>query len=63
MGDCNPQANQILGMAPGEVFVQRNVGNQALHTDMNVMSCLERAVKTLKVGAWQLTSNNTNINL
>jgi hypothetical protein len=45
-----PQANQILGLAPGEIFVQRNVGNQALHTDMNLMSCLEYAVKALKVG-------------
>lgn len=48
---CPPlQANQIMGMAPGEVFVQRNVGNQALHTDMNYMSCLEYSVKALKVG-------------
>ena len=43
-----PQANQILGLAPGEIFVQRNVGNQALHTDLKVMSCLEYAVKALK---------------
>lgn len=44
-----PQANQILGLAPGEIFVQRNVGNQAMHTDMNLMACLEFAVKSLKV--------------
>ena len=44
------QANAILGLAPGEVFVQRNVGNQATHTDLNCMSCLEYAVKELKVG-------------
>lgn len=43
------QANQIMNLQPGEVFVQRNVGNQALHTDMNAMSCLEYAVKSLKV--------------
>lgn len=47
--DSRVPANQILGMAPGEVFVQRNVGNQALHTDLNSMSCLEYAVRTLKV--------------
>lgn len=46
----DPQANQIMGLAPGEVFVQRNVGNQCLHHDMNVMACLEYAVKALKVG-------------
>jgi hypothetical protein len=38
-------------MAPGEIFVQRNVGNQAMHTDLNLMACLEYAVKSLKVGA------------
>ena len=39
----------IVGLEPGEVFVQRNVGNQCMHTDMNVMSCLEYAVTVLKV--------------
>ena len=43
------QANVIVGLQPGEIFVQRNVGNQALHTDMNCMACLEYAVKELKV--------------
>lgn len=47
---CWLQANQILGLAPGEIFVQRNVGNQASHTDMNCMSCMEYAVSALKVG-------------
>lgn len=47
--DSRVPANQILGLAPGEIFVQRNVGNQAMHTDMNLMSCLEYAVKSLKV--------------
>ena len=44
------QGNVIVGLEPGELFVQRNVGNQASHTDLNVMSCLEYAVKELKVG-------------
>ena len=43
------QANQILGLAPGEVFVQRNIGNLATHKDMNCMTCLEYAVTVLKV--------------
>ncbi|KAF6266235.1 carbonic anhydrase [Scenedesmus sp. NREL 46B-D3] len=47
--DSRVPANQILGMAPGEIFVQRNVGNQAMHTDLNLMACLEYAVKSLKV--------------
>jgi hypothetical protein len=52
------QANQILGMAPGEIFVQRNVGNQAMHTDLNLMACLEYAVKSLKVCARSNIKNN-----
>lgn len=47
--DSRVPANVIVGLEPGEVFVQRNVGNQAMHTDMNVMSCLEYAVTSLKV--------------
>jgi len=43
------QANEILGLAPGEVFVQRNVGNLAVPRDMNAMACLEYAVDVLKV--------------
>ncbi len=43
------QANQILGLAPGEVFVQRNIGNLATHKDLNCMTCLEYAVNVLKV--------------
>ena len=43
------QANQILGLQPGDVFVHRNVGNLCLHNDLNFMSCLEYAVKELKV--------------
>ena len=42
------QANVIMGLDPGEVFVQRNVGNQATHTDLNCQSCLEYAVTELK---------------
>jgi hypothetical protein len=36
-GPQPPQANQVLGLSPGEIFVQRNVGNQVMHTDLNVM--------------------------
>lgn len=38
-----------MGLGPGEVFVQRNVGNLVGHKDMNAMSCLEYAVTVLKV--------------
>lgn len=47
--DSRVPANQVLGLAPGEVFVQRNVGNQVHLNDMNLMSCMEFAVNNLKV--------------
>eukprot|EP00775_Hariotina_reticulata_P003559 gene3559-3828_t len=47
--DSRVPANEILAMPPGAIFVQRNVGNQAMHTDMNLMACLEYAVMSLKV--------------
>jgi carbonic anhydrase len=51
------QANQILGLAPGEVFVHRCVGNLATHKDMNAMTCLEYAVDALKVRVWVMCGN------
>lgn len=47
--DSRVPANELLGLGPGEVFVQRNVGNLATHKDMNVMSCMEYGVTILKV--------------
>ncbi|KDD76681.1 hypothetical protein H632_c140p2 [Helicosporidium sp. ATCC 50920] len=47
--DSRVPANQLMGLGPGEVFVQRNVGNIVTHHDMNVMSCIEYAVSVLKV--------------
>lgn len=47
--DSRVPANQITGMAPGEIFVHRNVSNIAHPTDVNLMSVLEYAVDVLKV--------------
>jgi carbonic anhydrase len=47
--DSRVPANEIIGLAPGEVFVHRNVGNVVVHTDLNFLSVLQFAVDLLKV--------------
>jgi carbonic anhydrase len=42
-------ANQITGLLPGEVFVHRNISNQVINTDMNLMCVLQYAIEILKV--------------
>jgi carbonic anhydrase len=47
--DSRVPANEITGTAPGEIFVQRNIANMVIHTDLNLLSVLEYAVVVLKV--------------
>ena len=47
--DSRVPANQIVGLAPGDVFVHRNVANVVVHTDLNCLSVLQYAVDVLGV--------------
>jgi carbonic anhydrase len=47
--DSRVPANQIVGLAPGELFVHRNIANLVVHTDLNCLSVMQFAVDILKV--------------
>jgi carbonic anhydrase len=47
--DSRVPANEITGTQSGEIFVHRNIANMVVHTDTNLLSVLEYAVKFLKV--------------
>jgi carbonic anhydrase len=47
--DSRVPANQIVGLAPGELFVHRNVANLVVHTDLNCLTVMQFAVEILKV--------------
>ena len=47
--DSRVPANQIVGLAPGEMFVHRNVANVVIHTDLNCLSAIQFAVEVFGV--------------
>jgi carbonic anhydrase len=47
--DSRVTAEEMMGAAPGEVFVHRNIGNLVVSIDVNAMSVINYAVKMLRV--------------
>ncbi|MDP2361153.1 MAG: carbonic anhydrase [bacterium] len=47
--DSRVPANEIMGLAPGEVFVHRNVANLVQMGDLNCLAALQYAVEALRV--------------
>jgi carbonic anhydrase len=47
--DSRVPADKITGTQPGEIFVHRNIANLVIHTDVNMLSVLDYAVRLLKV--------------
>ena len=47
--DSRVPANEIVDLAPGELFVHRNVANVVVHTDLNCLSVMQFAVELLGV--------------
>ena len=47
--DSRVSAEEMIGAAPGEIFVHRNIANMVISIDLNVMSVLNYAVDHLKV--------------
>jgi carbonic anhydrase len=47
--DSRVPANEITSTQSGEIFVHRNIANLVVHTDTNLLSVLEYAVKYLEV--------------
>ena len=47
--DSRVPANEITNTQSGEIFVHRNIANLVIHTDTNLLSVLEYAIKYLEV--------------
>ena len=47
--DSRVPANEIVGLAPGELFVHRNVANVVVHSDLNCLSVMQFAIDVLKI--------------
>jgi carbonic anhydrase len=47
--DSRVPANELVDLAPGELFVHRNVANVVVHSDLNCLSVIQFAMDVLQV--------------
>src|SRR5688500_13332735 len=47
--DARVPANVVTGTSPGEMFVHRNIANQVMPTDPNILAVIQYAVEALGV--------------
>ncbi len=47
--DSRVPANELVNLAPGELFVHRNVANVVVHSDLNCLSVIQYAMDVLQV--------------
>jgi carbonic anhydrase len=47
--DSRVPANELVDLAPGELFVHRNVANVVVHSDLNCLSVLQFATDMIRV--------------
>jgi len=47
--DSRVSAEELMGAAPGEIFVHRNIANMVISIDLNMMSVVNYAVNALEV--------------
>jgi carbonic anhydrase len=47
--DSRVPAETVTGCQPGDLFVHRNIANQVVHTDLNMLTVIYYAVEHLRV--------------